>query len=235
MPPAVAHPGRPRALACARAARGPMAPARAAAAPPGRRPRRRGRRRSLRRPRSTPPAGAARPAAARCRRRVVGASAPRLTRGAPRRRGPRWPCPVRERVGRALRRRDRGRIGRADAGVGPTHAGLRRRRLPVRHRRAGGALLVYHLRPELHADPPLPAARRARTAIAIDDRRQRMWVTLTARNQLAELIAAAGRRSCDASPSVGSRTPSPWTRRRARVRRGRATACFSSSSRGGAR
>ena len=51
----------------------------------------------------------------------------------------------------------------------------------------GGALLVYHLRPklELIRRYPLPGSPYG---IAIDIRRQRMYVTQTARNRLTELI-----------------------------------------------
>src|SRR5215207_2206816 len=50
----------------------------------------------------------------------------------------------------------------------------------------GGALLVYHLRPklELIRRYPLPGSPYG---IAIDNRRHRMYVTQTARNQLTEL------------------------------------------------
>jgi DNA-binding beta-propeller fold protein YncE len=79
------------------------------------------------------------------------------------------------------------RTGRANAGVGPTHVVSDNGDYLFVTDTAGGALLVYHLRPrlELIRRYPLPGSPYG---IAIDNRRHRMFVTQTERNQLTELI-----------------------------------------------
>jgi hypothetical protein len=79
------------------------------------------------------------------------------------------------------------RIGRANAGVGPTHVVSDGGGYVFVTDTAGGALLVYHLRPrlELIRRYPLPGSPYG---IAVDNRRHRMFVTQTARNQLTELV-----------------------------------------------
>jgi DNA-binding beta-propeller fold protein YncE len=79
------------------------------------------------------------------------------------------------------------RTGRAGAGVGPTHAASDGGDYLFVTDTAGGALLVYHLRPrlELIRRYPLPGSPYG---IAIDNRRHRIFVTQTARNQLTELV-----------------------------------------------
>jgi hypothetical protein len=83
--------------------------------------------------------------------------------------------------------RDGHRTGRAHAGVGPTHVVSDAGGYLFVTDTAGGALLVYHLRPrlELIRRYPLPGSPYG---IAIDNRRHRMFVSQTARNQLTELI-----------------------------------------------
>jgi DNA-binding beta-propeller fold protein YncE len=80
------------------------------------------------------------------------------------------------------------RIGRADAGVGPTHVVSDGGGYLWVTDTAGGALLVFHLRPrvELIRRYPLPGSPYG---IAIDNRRHRIFVAQTARNQLTELVA----------------------------------------------
>jgi DNA-binding beta-propeller fold protein YncE len=94
---------------------------------------------------------------------------------------------VRERVVETFDVATGRRTGRADAGVGPTHAVSDRGNYLFVTDTAGGALLVYHLRPrlELIRRYPLPGSPYG---IAIDNRRHRMFVAQTARNQLTELI-----------------------------------------------
>jgi DNA-binding beta-propeller fold protein YncE len=79
------------------------------------------------------------------------------------------------------------RTGRASAGVGPTHAVSDGGGYLFVTDTAGGALLVYHLRPrlELIRRYPLPGSPYG---IAIDNRRHRMFVAQTACNQLTELV-----------------------------------------------
>ena len=93
------------------------------------------------------------------------------------------------------------RTGRAAAGVGPTHAVSDGGNYLFVADTDGGALLVYHLRPrlELIRRYPLPGSPYG---IAIDNRRHRLFVTQTARNQLTELTAG-GR------PSLVRRYPTP--------------------------
>ncbi len=80
------------------------------------------------------------------------------------------------------------RIARADAGVGPTQVVSDGGGYLWVTDTAGGALLVFHLRPrlELIRRYPLPGSPYG---IAIDNRRHRIFVAQTARNQLTELIA----------------------------------------------
>jgi DNA-binding beta-propeller fold protein YncE len=78
--------------------------------------------------------------------------------------------------------------GQADAGVGPTHVVSDGGGYLFVTDTAGGALLVFHMRPrlELIRRYPLPGSPYG---IAIDNRRHRIFVAQTARNQLTELIA----------------------------------------------
>ena len=94
---------------------------------------------------------------------------------------------VRERVVEVFDAASGERTGRANAGVGPTHAVSDGGDYLFVTDTAGGALLVYHLRPrlELIRRYPLPGSPYG---IAIDNRRHRMFVTQTARNQLTELV-----------------------------------------------
>jgi DNA-binding beta-propeller fold protein YncE len=95
---------------------------------------------------------------------------------------------VRERVVEVFDAGTGERTGRATAGVGPTHAVSDGGDYLFVTDTAGGALLVYHLRPrlELIRRYPLPGSPYG---IAIDNRRHRIFVTQTALNQLTELIA----------------------------------------------
>ncbi len=80
-------------------------------------------------------------------------------------------------------------VGRTTAGEGPTHTVADGRRLFVADTR-GNAVLSFDVRPRLR-----PVGRFGLPGtpygIAIDPLRRRLWVTLTAANELAELSIAA--------------------------------------------
>ncbi len=84
------------------------------------------------------------------------------------------------------------RLGQVRAGRGPTHAvaGPDGRLYVVDTQ--GGAVLAFQVRPRLAlvARTPLPGVPYG---IASDSRRGRLWVTLTGRNQVAELALAGSR------------------------------------------
>ncbi|MDQ3887543.1 MAG: YncE family protein [Actinomycetota bacterium] len=83
------------------------------------------------------------------------------------------------------------RIGRLPAGDGPTHvAADRRGQLLVADTR-GGALIRYAIHPELREldRTPLPGAPYG---IVYDEVRDRLWVTLTGRNELVGLDLSGG-------------------------------------------
>jgi DNA-binding beta-propeller fold protein YncE len=77
------------------------------------------------------------------------------------------------------------RVGEVNVGVGPTHLVAGRRRFFVVDTRGDG-LVEVRLRdePVVHRRTELEGAPYG---IALDSRRMRLWVTLTARNRLAEL------------------------------------------------
>jgi DNA-binding beta-propeller fold protein YncE len=93
---------------------------------------------------------------------------------------------VRERVVETFDVETGERTGRAPAGVGPTHAVSDDGDYLFVADTAGGAILVYHVRPrlELIRRYPLPDSPYG---MAIDNRRHRMYVTQTGRNLLWEL------------------------------------------------
>jgi DNA-binding beta-propeller fold protein YncE len=121
---------------------------------------------------------------------VSGAAAPRADRRrAPADRGRQVAVVApRERVVEVFDVASGKRTGRANAGVGPTHVVSDGGGYLFVTDTAGGALLVFHLRPrlELIRRYPLPGSPYG---IAIDNRRHRIFVAQTARNQLTELIA----------------------------------------------
>ena len=84
----------------------------------------------------------------------------------------------------------RERLGRAPAGAGPTHvvAGSQGRVYVVDT--TGDGLLVFETRPEVRITRRL-ALRGAPYGIAVDPVRGRLWVTLTATNEVVELAAGA--------------------------------------------
>lgn len=93
----------------------------------------------------------------------------------------------RERVVELFDARTERRLARADAGVGPTNGVANDRWLWVTDTR-GDALLVFRTRPrlELVRRVFLPGGPYA---IVLDEKRLRLWVTLTGTNELTELPA----------------------------------------------
>jgi len=78
-------------------------------------------------------------------------------------------------------------LGRAGAGEGPTHivAGSGNRFYVADTR--GDAILVYETRPEPEQLARVPLSGSSPYGIAIDNRRDYLWVTLTAENRLIQL------------------------------------------------
>jgi DNA-binding beta-propeller fold protein YncE len=94
---------------------------------------------------------------------------------------------VRERVLELFDARTLKRIARVGAGIGPTHVVAANGYVFVTDT-SGGALLVFRLRPALRLINRvyLPGAPYG---IALDRAHGRLWITLTARNQLVEMRA----------------------------------------------
>jgi DNA-binding beta-propeller fold protein YncE len=82
------------------------------------------------------------------------------------------------------------RIARAPAGAGPTHVAAGAGGLIYVIDTSGDGLLVFELRPELRLTRRLPLLG-APYGLAVDAIRSRIWVTLTATNELLELAAGA--------------------------------------------
>jgi DNA-binding beta-propeller fold protein YncE len=93
-----------------------------------------------------------------------------------------------------------------DAGEGPTHveAGPRDRFYVADTR--GDALLVYETHPELEQVARVPLRGGSPYGIAVDPRRDRLWVTLTAENRLV-LFDLESRVSCKAAHYATVRQP----------------------------
>lgn len=108
---------------------------------------------------------------------------------------------VRERVVEAYDARTLRRVGRAGAGVGPTHVASDGRELLYVVDTQGDALLVFHLRPRLELTRRV-LLRGAPYGIAFDSRRRRLWVTLTERNRVVELSAGGRPRPLRELPTV---------------------------------
>ena len=98
---------------------------------------------------------------------------------------------VRERVVDTYDTRTLERTGRAPAGVGPTHLVSDGKDLLYVTDTAGDGLVVMHLRPKLEVTRRVAFPGGAPYGIAIDDVRHRLWVTLTKRNEVAEVRANA--------------------------------------------
>jgi hypothetical protein len=96
----------------------------------------------------------------------------------------------RERVVELYDARTLARLGRAPAGTGPARIASDGRALMYVTDVVGGALLVFHVRPrfELIRRVALPGGPYA---IAYDDVRKALWITLTARNRLVEYAAGS--------------------------------------------
>jgi DNA-binding beta-propeller fold protein YncE len=94
---------------------------------------------------------------------------------------------VRERVLELYDPRTLRRVARAPAGIGPTHVAAAGAWVYVVDT-DGGALLVFKTAPELELVRRYPLTGSP-YGIALDQARRRLWVTLTARNELVELPA----------------------------------------------
>ena len=93
------------------------------------------------------------------------------------------------------------RIGRAPAGAGPTHVVAGERGLAYVIDTAGDGLLVFDTRGELRILRRYPLLG-APYGVAADLRNGRLWVTLTARNELVELATSARPHRLGTYPTV---------------------------------
>jgi DNA-binding beta-propeller fold protein YncE/predicted small lipoprotein YifL len=93
------------------------------------------------------------------------------------------------------------RIGRAPAGAGPTHVVAGEGALAYVVDTAGDALLVFETRGELRILRRYPLLG-APFGVASDLRNGRLWVTLTARNELVELATSARPHRLASYPTV---------------------------------
>ena len=107
---------------------------------------------------------------------------------------------VRERV-LALYDRDGRELARAPAGVGPTHVEAGDDGRVYVADTAGDALLLFHTRPELELVRRV-ALPGAPYGMALDRRRGKLWVTLTARNEVVRLPANETPRPSARYPTV---------------------------------
>ena len=113
--------------------------------------------------------------------------------------------------------RTRERLGRAPAGAGPTHVVAGEGGLAYVVDTAGDGLLVFETRGRLRIRRRYPLLG-APYGAASDLRNGRLWVTLTARNQLVELATSAGRIGSNVYPTVRQPDAVAVDRRRPRVR-----------------
>jgi len=81
--------------------------------------------------------------------------------------------------------------GRAPAGVGPTQVVSDGGQLLYVTDTAGDGILVFHTRPKLELTRRVALPGGAPYAMALDTERNRLWVTLTRTNEVAELSAGA--------------------------------------------
>ncbi|HWM10480.1 MAG TPA: hypothetical protein VNO82_14105 [Solirubrobacteraceae bacterium] len=107
----------------------------------------------------------------------------------------------RERVLELYDRRTRALIAREPAGAGPTHVVAGEGGLAYVVDTAGDGLLVFETHGELRIRRryPLPGAPYG---VAADLRNGRLWVTLTARNELVELATSARPHRLGSYPTV---------------------------------
>jgi DNA-binding beta-propeller fold protein YncE len=106
-------------------------------------------------------------------------------------------------------------LGSQNVGYGPSHVVADRQdRLWIADTRGGG-LSVFETQPRLRfiARVALPGSPYG---LAMDRERDRLWVTRTARNEVAEVDVAGRPRVLRTLPTVPSRTPSEWIPPRAR-------------------
>jgi DNA-binding beta-propeller fold protein YncE len=107
----------------------------------------------------------------------------------------------RERVLELFDRDTRERIGRAPAGAGPTHVVAGEGGLAYVVDTVGDGLLVFETRGELRVHRRYPLLG-APYGVAADLRTGRLWVTLTARNELVELATGARPHRLASYPTV---------------------------------
>jgi DNA-binding beta-propeller fold protein YncE len=107
----------------------------------------------------------------------------------------------RERVLEVYDAQTRERLGRAPAGAGPTHVVAGEGGLAYVVDTAGDGLLVFETSGKLRIRRRYPL-RGAPYAAASDLRRGRLWVTLTAENQLVELATSARPHRLNVYPTV---------------------------------
>ena len=107
----------------------------------------------------------------------------------------------RERVLEVLDARTRRRLGRAPAGAGPTHVVAGEGGLAYVVDTAGDGLLVFETTGRLRIRRRYPLLG-APDAAASDLRRGRLWVALTATNQLVELATSARPHRLNIYPTV---------------------------------
>jgi streptogramin lyase len=107
----------------------------------------------------------------------------------------------RERVLELYDRETRERVGRAPAGAGPTHVVAGEGGLAYVVDTAGDGLLVFETHGELRIRRRYPLLG-APYGAAVDLRNGRLWVTLTARNELVELATSARPHRLASYPTV---------------------------------
>jgi DNA-binding beta-propeller fold protein YncE len=108
---------------------------------------------------------------------------------------------VRERVVEVFDARTLRSVGKADAGVGPTHVVSDGGDLLYVVDTQGDALLLFHLSPRLELVRRV-YLKGAPYGITIDRRRGRLWVTLTESNRVVELAAGGQPRVLRSFPTV---------------------------------
>lgn len=92
--------------------------------------------------------------------------------------------------------------GSQNAGSGPTHAEADADgRIYITDTR-GNALIVYETRPGLRFLTRIPLAGGSPYGIAVDQRRDRVWITLTGSNELVEIEASGRPRRLRTFPTV---------------------------------
>ena len=108
---------------------------------------------------------------------------------------------VKERVVELFDVRTLRRLGRAPAGVGPTHVVTDGHQMAYVVDTAGGALLAFHLQPRFELLRRLPLLGGP-YGIVFDHESRHMWVTLTKTNEVVELASGSRPHFLRRFPSV---------------------------------